>query len=1012
MSTRYITGAIGAVVGYFIGGPSGAIQGWTIGSAVGQIIDPGTIQGPRVGDLAQQTSQEGGPRPIVFATSPPMTGNIICSGTPVKVKRKKKQGKGSPSVTYEVVLRTYAIGVCEGPITKFIRVWRNAELVYDGTPVSRFNFQHPDLKLILEMVLRIDKNNQVFTDRARFYLGGYDQNPDNALEEIFGVGKTPSHRGTAYMVVENDDLTDMRGAIPQYLFQVTKEIDGVEQVVFFEDGVWVKPPQLVSARVTVIGDGGGGAGGGGGPSDARYGGGGAGGSYVSGDIDADDLDDTIDVTVGQGGDGGAPVNSSPGGTGGNFGEDATGSEFGLLLASPGGHGGIPFTGSGPGAATCDAPTWDVAKVSNVVHETGGTATKESAFPQANTVHAGAGGGQATTSAGTGQPGGDATHSSSDFSGGDGGRGGIGQNGADGLPGHDGGDYGGGGGGGGAAGEGAGHFPSGRGGHGAPGVVVVDQFFDEPRTDLKDVVIEICARANLDEDKIDVSRLVGQVFGYSVINAYPATEALRALSQIYLFDVTSIDGKIVFIPRGADTVATIVEGDLLDDHEIDIEASTRADSMTIPRVMNLTYFDIMGGMAPDKQTSERAGDRRAVGEMQIQSPVVMTADMAAKAVAINHKTLIEDQKGTVKLSLADNFIGISPIDNIFLDVDGRVERLRVSQIAMQEGFQEYTLTRDRQSAYTSNIEGYPAASQTLPDSNFPGPSLLEILDIHILHDVDDSGGLIYYVAVSGTSDAWRGATVELSYDGGANYVSSQDAQLPIVMGYLTTALDDHPQAYPDVTHTFRVQIDVLNVDIADTDLAGMFSGVNLAIVGDELIQFADANEISQGLWEFSYLLRGRKGSATAHHAIGSRFVILESLTGIPASVTDIGRTMTFRATSYGMPVDTATIRSIVYAGRCQIEREVAYLEARRDGVNAIVTWQGVGRLGAGGSVAQGARFEGYRITLDDGVNAAVTVDTGAQSYTRDVSGLSSPITISVVQLNGLTGAGPSTEVILE
>lgn len=52
------------------------------------------------------------------------------------------------------------------------------------------------------------------------YLGGEDQLPDPALEVIHGVGTTPAYRGTAYVVFNKKDLTERRGSIPSYRFEV------------------------------------------------------------------------------------------------------------------------------------------------------------------------------------------------------------------------------------------------------------------------------------------------------------------------------------------------------------------------------------------------------------------------------------------------------------------------------------------------------------------------------------------------------------------------------------------------------------------------------------------------------------------------------------------------------------------------------------------------------------------------------------------------------------------------
>jgi hypothetical protein len=46
--------------------------------------------------------------------------------------------------------------------------------------------------------------------------------PSPDLEAIWGAGNVPAYRGTAYMVALNEDLTDMSGAVPQWLFEVER----------------------------------------------------------------------------------------------------------------------------------------------------------------------------------------------------------------------------------------------------------------------------------------------------------------------------------------------------------------------------------------------------------------------------------------------------------------------------------------------------------------------------------------------------------------------------------------------------------------------------------------------------------------------------------------------------------------------------------------------------------------------------------------------------------------------
>lgn len=1035
---RVVLPVFGAAVGAFFGSPQ---LGWAIGSLVGNAIDPQVIKGPSVGDISQQTAQEGGPRPIVFGLSQPIAGNIIATGEPNIVRTQERQGKGGPKVETESVYRTYAIGVCEGPIVAFIRVWRNGILVYDAR-------------------LGSTPENNAFLEKARFFLGTYDQNPSPDLEGIFGAS-TPAHRGTAYMVVANDDLTDMRGAIPQYQFQVASTAGNV--VVYSNEVLhpWA-PSGLAFEGYSPLH-----------PLN----------TYSVGIHNTGWLPPFSDLglfTVS-----GGPwtsVNEALAALNARWssGSNQDGRSYSYLIGysrqdnAIGDESWLANAQDGAGPAVDDIypneiklhfSPWAVDYVASESHYNSGGFSgnfyahlfshigSSGRMYQDDTFAADTGGIVWTMGSGAQQYA-QKYLTNSSF---------VTQN------------------------------PSGTTQAGATGVAqlsvtrfpgpptesaelvsgsfkVLQQFDNSPlrrplnpciesgseddteafwlahyneavadgtmeagltygvdypvsqswayklsasavaeRIPLADIIEEICERATL--TAIDVSEIDSLTYGFTITNQYPAYAALQALSQVYFFDPCSEDAVVKFIPRGQNSVATITEAEMVDDYE-DIEQETRTDPIVIPRVLHINYFDVNGGITTDKQSSERSGDRRSVGESTIQSAVIMDADEAARVVAINHKVGIEDQKGELRISLPDSFIGLTPGRNVILQYGGKSVRCRITQCDILEGYQQYRLLRDRQSAYTSNVEGIPASTPSPPPSSIPGPTLLEILDIPLLRDSEDGAGLGYYVAIGGMLAAWNGAVVELSYDGGQNYVDSARSSLSAVIGELVSPLNDHPQEFPDEVNSCEVRINTLYGELQETDLAGMMNRQNMAVVGNELIQFSNADETSEGTWSLSGFLRGRKATATESHPIGTRFVLLDrgSLNFVPAELADLGRTLTFRATSYGTSVDSGTVVSVAFRGESQSERKAAYLQAYRDGTDLVISWQGVGRLGAGNAVAHGAYFVGYRVTLTDG-STTESVDTISQTLTHDVSGFAGPITVTVEQRNQLTGYGDPISLIV-
>lgn len=528
--------------------------------------------------------------------------------------------------------------------------------------------------------------------------------------------------------------------------------------------------------------------------------------------------------------------------------------------------------------------------------------------------------------------------------------------------------------------------------------------------LGEIVENVCLRASMPRERVDVSDIFGTpVRGLTIGNAYAASGTLQSLSSVFFFDPNSAGGKVHFVPRGGDAKAIILEADMIDNSEpVEDGDSRRGDPIAIPRVLHLNYYDVAGGLNTDKQRSERPEGTRAEGEQSLQTPVVLSADEAATVVARTHGLMVEQQKGELNFSLPDNWLHLTESDPVFVQTGTKMVRAIITRVETNDGEQRYTAIRDRQSLYTTQVQGIPAAPVTRPPSSVAGPTIIEFLDIPILRDTHDQLG--FYLAVSGILPAWPGAYVELSLDGGQNYIDGQTTRTGSVIGELVTPLGNHPHEFPDTVNRCEIQIKTPNELLTSTDLAGMLNRRNRAIIGDEIVNFADVDEVTPGVWDVGHWLRGRLGTDAVAHSIGERFVLLDTAMFIPAELAWLGRDLTFRAATLGRPVDEATITTVTFTGASQTERRPAYLSARRDGTNAVISWQGVGRLGAGANVAMGAYFQGYRVTLTDG-STTQTHDTTANALTTSLSAFSGPVTIRVQQRNQITGLGPYIEVTI-
>ena len=192
-----------SAVGTAIAGPVGGAVGAIIGQQIDQeLFGPKRRHGPRLGDLAVQTSAYGTQIPKIFGKMR-VAGTVIWA-TDLKEERSSSGGgKGQPkSATYSYSA-SFAVALSSRPISGVRRIWADGKLLRGeaGDFKSRTGF--------------------------RFYPGSESQSVDPLIASIEGVGLAPAHRGIAYAVFEDFQLADFGNRIPSLTF----EIEGDAQAV-------------------------------------------------------------------------------------------------------------------------------------------------------------------------------------------------------------------------------------------------------------------------------------------------------------------------------------------------------------------------------------------------------------------------------------------------------------------------------------------------------------------------------------------------------------------------------------------------------------------------------------------------------------------------------------------------------------------------------------------------------------------------------------------------------------
>ncbi len=205
-----IGGAIGGAIGGFIGG-----------ALFDEPIEGGTVAGPKLNDLAVQSSTYGRPIPVVYGTFR-LSGNVIWSPGLVEHVAETRSGggggaaKGGGGGGGGTILRrffytaSFAVMLCEGPAT-VLQIFADGKLIVD--------FTADGVEAQIATALTTDMIE--VGGGIRIYPGSETQLPDPAIQADIGVADTPAYRGRCYIMFEDLALDDYGNRIPQISAVVT-----------------------------------------------------------------------------------------------------------------------------------------------------------------------------------------------------------------------------------------------------------------------------------------------------------------------------------------------------------------------------------------------------------------------------------------------------------------------------------------------------------------------------------------------------------------------------------------------------------------------------------------------------------------------------------------------------------------------------------------------------------------------------------------------------------------------
>ncbi len=536
--------------------------------------------------------------------------------------------------------------------------------------------------------------------------------------------------------------------------------------------------------------------------------------------------------------------------------------------------------------------------------------------------------------------------------------------------------------------------------------------------LSVIVTDILARAGYAGSDYDVSALNNSsVQGYVVDDVSSARAALEPLQAYQPFDLIETDGmlraKIYSAAINITLPTTEVRAAPEKQEQPPALQTTRGQELDLPREINVDYLDPALDFQRGSQRARRiASNAMAVETMRL--PVVCPAQKA-KQIAENQLYRRWAERSEHELCINRNYAPLDAGDVISFSG----QALRITQVNQRGGILKAQAVpiSDLVLSSAATADGGKGANR---DMLALVSSTLYLIDAGLLQAEDDQPGL--YVAVSGSA-AWPGASLMRSTDG-SNYAMQDSFSLPATIGMATTALPARSTHYMDRASTVTVAL--LRGSLSSCSSADLFNGSNAALLGNEIIQFQNANLNADGSITLSNLLRGRKGSeaAASTHVAGERFVLLQPATVrfMPLNSSDLGRTFYYRAASVGQ--DVHDVADSVFVPQMNHLKPLAprHVTASRNGsLDMTLTWKRCARSNSEWvdliDVPLDEVTELYDVEIMNGSNVArsflnqpsPTITYTAAQQVTDFGAVQSAVTVRVYQLSARVGRGNAATI---
>ncbi len=580
--------------------------------------------------------------------------------------------------------------------------------------------------------------------------------------------------------------------------------------------------------------------------------------------------------------------------------------------------------------------------------------------------------------------------------------------------------------------------------------------------LNQIIGDICDLSGLDPDEYDANGTLPDqlVDGYALTQNKSGREAITEMQKVFPFDAFESGWKLKFNWINQRPVGRIDRNDLgarvAGEDKLPVsDEMTKAHEFDLPKRYNLKFQERVRDFSMNHVWAVReVPNSNTVLDNEVTMALTRTE---AKTWAETQLALRFQARRTYKRFLPRKYIVLEPGDAIQMPDAGeenldpifwRYSRLIEKQVG-KNGILECTFMDHvySEKVITAITEG---GIITPTDNKIPvgAATFGFLMDCPLLLDSDpDNVG--FYDVLAGTQVTWPGGAlmVDLATNAsisafgetaavpssGTNYYALNSSSVQAGAGYATQTLmtNKHPMSWD---YESQLVVMMLNRDFVLASISqqdAMYNPWNLAMVGQEIVQYCNVVNNGNGFWTINPpILRGLRGTDyamgaydavnnPAGHQDGETFVQLTigTVQRVKHDLSYLNVKETYKAVTSGTDISLAPSFTFTNTGNSLRPRAVQVLYAYKDSShNRYLVWtpraRQNGALTDGATVVLDQPTEAYEIdVIQSGVvlktysfGAARNWEYTSSMQTADGVAGSSAITFNIYEIGHLIGRG--------